>query len=77
MQNGLYAKIATNRGDILIQLTFDKTPGTVGNFVALAEGKMENSRKPLGTPYYDGLNFSQSYCRLYDSRWLSDGDRYG
>ncbi len=57
MQNGLFAKIATEIGDILIQLTYDKTPGTVGNFVALAEGKMENSRKPLGTPYYDGLNF--------------------
>lgn len=57
MQNGLYAKIKTNRGDILIQLTYDKTPGTVGNFVALAEGTMKNSQKPIGTPYYDGLKF--------------------
>ena len=57
MQNGLYAKITTTGGDILIQLTYDKTPGTVGNFVALAEGKMENSQKPIGTPYYDGLKF--------------------
>ena len=57
MENGLYAKFATTRGEILVKLTHDLTPGTVGNFVALAEGKMENSRKPLGTPYYDGLNF--------------------
>jgi FKBP-type peptidyl-prolyl cis-trans isomerase len=57
MQNGLFAKINTSKGAILIELTFDKTPGTVGNFVALAEGNMENSRKPQGTPYYDGLNF--------------------
>ena len=57
MQNGLYAKVNTSKGSILLELTFDKTPGTVGNFVALAEGNMENSRKPQGTPYYDGLKF--------------------
>ncbi len=57
MQNGLYAKINTTKGEILIQLTYDKTPGTVGNFLALAEGTMENSQKPQGTPYYDGLKF--------------------
>jgi len=57
MQNGIYAKFNTTKGDILVALTFDKTPATVGNFVALAEGNMENSRKPQGTPYYDGLKF--------------------
>ncbi len=48
MQDGLYSKIHTTKGQILIQLTFDKTPGTVGNFVALAEGNMENSVHPQG-----------------------------
>ncbi len=38
-------------------LEYKKTPGTVGNFVALAEGQMENSAKPQGRPYYDGLKF--------------------
>lgn len=57
MKDGLYAKINTNKGVILLSLEFEKTPGTVGNFVALAEGNMENSAKPQGTPYYDGLNF--------------------
>jgi FKBP-type peptidyl-prolyl cis-trans isomerase len=57
MENGLYAKIKTSRGDILINLEFEKTPGTVGNFVALAQGNMENRVKPQGTPYYDGLKF--------------------
>ncbi|MEM6516425.1 MAG: peptidylprolyl isomerase [Bacteroidota bacterium] len=57
MDNGLYAKIITNKGDILINLEFEKTPGTVGNFVALAEGNLENAVKPQGTPYYDGLKF--------------------
>ena len=57
MQEGIYAKFNTTKGEILVKLTHDKTPGTVGNFVALAEGNLENSAKPQGTPYYNGLNF--------------------
>lgn len=57
MQDGLYAKFNTSKGNILVNLELDKTPGTVGNFVALAEGNLENSAKPQGKPYYDGLKF--------------------
>ncbi len=57
MQEGIYAKFNTTKGEILVKLTHDKTPGTVGNFVALAEGNMENSVKPQGNPYYNGLKF--------------------
>ena len=57
MKDGLYAKLNTTKGTILLQLEFEKTPGTVGNFVALAKGELENSAKPQGTPYYDGLKF--------------------
>ncbi|UII75129.1 peptidylprolyl isomerase [Flagellimonas sp. HMM57] len=57
MQDGIYAKFNTTKGEILVKLTHDKTPGTVGNFVALAEGDMENGSKPQGKPYYDGLKF--------------------
>ena len=57
MNNGIYAKFTTSRGDILVQLEHEKTPGTVGNFVALAEGNLENAVKAQGTPYYDGLKF--------------------
>lgn len=57
MQDGIYAKWHTPKGEILVQLEHEKTPGTVGNFVALAEGNLENSVKPQGTPYYDGLKF--------------------
>lgn len=57
MQDGIYAKFNTSKGEILIKLTHEKTPGTVGNFVALAEGKQKNSAKAEGTPYYDGLSF--------------------
>ncbi len=57
MQDGIYAKIYTSKGEITLKLEHEKTPGTVGNFVALAEGNLENSQKPQGTPYYDGLGF--------------------
>jgi FKBP-type peptidyl-prolyl cis-trans isomerase len=57
MQNGLYAKFNTSKGEILVSLEYQRTPGTVGNFVALAEGNLENSVKPQGNPYYNGLKF--------------------
>ena len=57
MTNGLYAKFNTTKGDIVVNLEFEKTPGTVGNFVALAEGNLENKVRPQGKPYYDGLKF--------------------
>ena len=57
MNNGIYAKFITPKGEILVNLEHEKTPGTVGNFVALAEGNLENTAKPQGTPYYNGLKF--------------------
>jgi len=57
MNNGIYAKFTTPKGEILVQLEHERTPGTVGNFVALAEGNLENSSKPQGAPYYNGLKF--------------------
>jgi peptidyl-prolyl cis-trans isomerase A (cyclophilin A) len=57
MENGIYAKFNTAKGSVLVKLTHDLTPGTVGNFVALAEGNLENNKKPQGVKYYDGLTF--------------------
>ena len=57
MEEGISAHFKTEKGDIKIQLTFDKTPGTVGNFVGLVEGAIENKVSSKGTPYYDGLKF--------------------
>jgi len=57
MQEGIFANFKTEKGDIKIQLTFEKTPGTVGNFVGLVEGTIENKVSSKGTPYYDGLKF--------------------
>ncbi|MGE4560156.1 MAG: peptidylprolyl isomerase [Desulfobulbus sp.] len=59
MKDGLYAKIATDKGDIVLQLFYAQTPLTVINFVGLAEGtlKLGGADQPLGKPFYDGLTF--------------------
>lgn len=57
LANGLYAVIATSQGDMVLSLDYKNSPVTVANFVNLAEGKMENTAKPKGVPFYDGLTF--------------------
>ena len=56
-ESKMYALIETEKGNIKIELFFKQTPMTVANFVALAEGNMENDAKEKGTPFYDGLKF--------------------
>jgi peptidylprolyl isomerase len=58
--SGLFARITTSRGDIVTRLEFQKTPLTVCNFVALAEGKM---RAASGKPFYNGLTFHRVISR--------------
>tara|TARA_X000000368_G_scaffold400349_1_gene372144 strand:+ start:1911 stop:2996 length:1086 start_codon:yes stop_codon:yes gene_type:complete len=58
LNEGLYAEIKTNKGEILINLTFKETPVTVANFVSLSEGKnKEVSSEYDKKKYYDGLVF--------------------
>jgi peptidylprolyl isomerase len=68
--NGLFARISTNRGNIVVRLEFQKTPLTVCNFVALAEGKMTAA----GTkPFYNGLTFH----RVISDFMIQGGDPVG
>jgi peptidylprolyl isomerase len=52
--DGLFARFSTDRGDVVVKLEDKLTPLTVCNFVALAEGKMDNAQ---GKKFYDGLVF--------------------
>ena len=52
--DGMFARITTSRGDIVVRLEYQKTPMTVCNFVALAEGKMTTAGAKR---FYDGLTF--------------------
>ena len=58
LDEGLYAKLSTNKGDILIKLTEDKTPNTVANFVSLAEGKNKFVSDDFANKkFYNGIIF--------------------
>lgn len=72
--DGLYAKIKTNKGDILTRLEFEKTPGTVANFVALAEGNHPDVAEAYKEKkYYDGITFH----RVIDNFMIQGGDPTG
>ena len=59
LDDGLYAKFITSKGEIITTLEFEKTPLTVTNFVGLAEGTKEfkDSKDRTSGRYYDGLTF--------------------
>ena len=74
LENGLYADIQTNKGDILIKLYKENVPMTVANFVSLAEGNNPKLADSLqGKPFYNGIKFH----RVIKDFMIQGGDPKG
>ena len=72
-----YAHFETTLGNFTVELSDDKAPKTVANFVGLAEGTKEwkhpKTREAHKKPYYDGLIFH----RVINGFVLQGGDPLG
>lgn len=73
--DGIFATINTNKGAIVLQLEFEKTPITVANFISLAQGKNEfvTDKNLKGKPFFDGLKFH----RVIQDFMIQGGDPQG
>jgi len=72
--DGIFATFETTKGRIVVQLEYQKTPVTVANFIALAEGTnpfVEAQYK--GKPFYNGLKFH----RVIADFMIQGGDPLG
>ncbi|HUV08850.1 MAG TPA: peptidylprolyl isomerase, partial [Spirochaetia bacterium] len=72
LPDGLYARIETTRGEIVLRLEFQKAPLTVTNFVGLAEGTLSFKNRTVKR-FYDGLTFH----RVVENFMIQGGDPLG
>ncbi len=72
---GIFATMTTNKGAIIIQLEYQKTPVTVANFISLVEGTnpFVANENLKGKPFYNGLKFH----RVIKDFMIQGGDPSG
>ncbi len=72
---GIFAIIATNKGNITVQLFYKEAPVTVANFLTLAEGTnpFVSPENLKGKPFFDGLKFH----RVINDFMVQGGDPTG
>lgn len=72
---GIFATFSTNKGVIVVELEYKKTPVTVANFITLVEGKntFVTNEKLKGKPFYDGMKFH----RVIKDFMIQGGDPNG
>ena len=71
LENGLYAKMTTSKGELLLKLHSEETPITVASFVSLAEGNSKRvSDNYANQPYYNGTQFH----RVINDFMIQGGD---
>ncbi len=74
LNDGIYAKMVTSKGDILIQLEVENAPMTSANFIALSEGNHPDVKEEYkNKPFYDGLTFH----RVIPGFMIQGGDPQG
>ena len=75
LPDGLYAKIETSKGIIILSLDYKEAPITVANFITLAEGKNNfvTNEHLKGRPFFDGLRFH----RVIKDFMIQTGDPLG
>ncbi|WP_242085304.1 peptidylprolyl isomerase [Aestuariivivens sediminis] len=74
LEDGIYAEIITEKGNMIARLELEKTPVTVANFVSLAQGNntmVDETYKDK--PFYNGLKFH----RVISDFMIQGGDPKG
>lgn len=78
LEEGVYARIDTNLGGMIVELFEDQAPDTVQNFIELAKGEKrwknpETGEWEIDKPLYDGTTFH----RLVKGFFVQGGDPAG
>lgn len=73
-EDGIFAKMETTKGTIILKLEYKKVPVTVANFITLSEGTNPNVEdKFKNKPYYNGIKFH----RVINDFMIQGGDPTG